>query len=128
MKKVFILRTDDDRARFVRWVNKFALTKPVQFTIELYRKRRSVSQNALMWIWLHEIATETGNDADDLHDLFKRKYLLPDEKEILGEVHQVYTTRTLSTVEFTEYLTRIEAFMATGYGITLTQPEASGWR
>ncbi len=128
MKKKFIIRDDLDRQRFVRWINLFQLGKPIQFTIEHYKKRRSLSQNALYHVWVAEIANDTGNDVDDVHLALKERFLKPEEKNILGEKYLIYTTRSLSTVEFTDFLARVEAFAASDLGIVLSQPEASGWR
>ncbi len=128
MKKQVILRTDEDRQRFVRWINLFSLEKPVLVTLESYRKKHSRSQAGLYRIWLGEIATETGQDPDELHEIFKRKFLTPEEAEIFGEQQLVYTTKNLSTTDYSEYMTKIEVLVA-DYGIMLSQPpSASGWR
>ena len=122
MKKQVILRTDEDRQRFVRWINLFSLGKPVLITLESYRKKHSRSQRGLYRIWLGEIASETGEmDPDELHEIFKRKFLTPEEMEIFGEKQLVYTTKNLSTIDYSEYMTRIEVLVA-DYGIMLSQP------
>ena len=128
MKKQVIIRTDEDRQRFVRWINLFSLEKPVLLTLENYVKKHSRSQRGLYRIWLGEIASETGNDKDWLHKRFKEKFLTPEEVEVLGEIILVYTTKNLSTVHYSEYMTQVETFVA-DYGIMLSQPpSASGWR
>lgn len=128
MKKEIVIRTDDDRQRFVRWVNLFDLEKPVLFTVERFRKKHSRSQRGLYRLWLGEIANETGNDTDELHNFFKLRYLVPEEKTILGEATLVYSTRNLTTVEYGEFMMKVEVFTASELGIVLSQPEASGWR
>jgi len=123
MKKAYTVRTRQELAEFIKRIQGFSVERPLQFTVGFYKKRRSTSANALMWVWLNEIAHETGNDVEDLHETFKRMFLAPEEKEIFGAVQHIYTTKTLSTVDFAEYLEKISAFVSRELGITLSQPD-----
>ena len=58
MKKTFILRKQDDLLPFVQYAQKFSLTKPVQIDISLYKKRRSLDQNAKMWAMLQDVSDQ----------------------------------------------------------------------
>jgi hypothetical protein len=95
-----------------------------QVTIELDTPRRSESQNRYYWLYLEVIARETGNDADDLHELFKRKFLPPAFKTIMGqEVKLPGSTTDLDKAGFSEYLERICALT----NVPLPDPEAAGY-
>ena len=95
-----------------------------------YVKRRSLSQNALMWKWINEVADHvqraTGQDSDDVHDFFKRKFLKPKVIEIAGETVQKYSTKNLTVPEMTEYMNHIYAFVTSELGILLPIPEELG--
>jgi len=58
MKRTFILRKQDDLLPFVQYVQKFSLEKPVQLDISLYKKRRSLDQNAKMWAMLTDVSDQ----------------------------------------------------------------------
>jgi hypothetical protein len=93
-------------------------------TIELEKKGRSRSQNNYYWVYLNVIARETGENADDLHEFFKRKFLPPVFKTVRGQELQLpRSTTTLSKAEFNEYLDRICALVE----IPLPDPEAAGY-
>ncbi len=71
---------------------------------------RSMSQNSLYWMFLGVIEFETGNNANDLHEYFKRKFLPPKFIKVLGkEIKIPSSTTDLNKIEFSEYLDKISA-------------------
>jgi len=98
-----------------------------QVTIEPFKKKRTLSQNALMWKWIGEVANlvhkETGQDADDIHEFFKTKFLPARIVEIAGETIERRTTTKLSTQEMSDYMTKIHAFVTSELGFILPLPE-----
>lgn len=103
-----------------------ALNPDKVFDVEVrpHTKKRTLSQNALMWKWLNEvvaqIADDTGNGADDVHEFFKRKFLTPKIIEIGGEVSERWSTKDLDTKSMSEYMEKIYAYCtAIGYVLTL---------
>lgn len=85
--------------------------KKVVIEIELEKSKRTLDQNALYWSYLEIIEKETGNLATDLHELFKRKFLPPIQKKILGIDFKIPSTTTnLSKVEFMDYMDKISSF------------------
>ena len=73
------------------------------------KKIRSLRQNNLYWLYLGVIEAETGNEIDDLHRLFKKKFLPWKIKNMYGEqILQLTSTTELTSDEFTEYLMKIE--------------------
>lgn len=76
--------------------------------VSKYVPIRSNQQNNFYWLYLGMIESETGNNADDLHEYFKRKYLKPEFIEVFGnEVKIPGTTTKLTKADFTDYLDRI---------------------
>lgn len=85
--------------------------KKLVVEIELEKSKRSLDQNAFYWLYIGVIEKETGNLAYDLHELFKRKFLPPIPKKILGvEFKLPASTTELSKADFGEYLDKISAF------------------
>lgn len=91
--------------------------------IERYTEPRTLSQNALMWLWFTCIERETGTDKLDVHDyycnLFLRRTALIKGREtvIAGG------TSRLNTVQMTDFLNKVKADAATELGIMLPLPE-----
>ena len=97
------------------------------YTLTLKRKqqKRSVSQNALMWLWFAAIAeawTEAcgyGITSQDVHDAYCMLLIPKDTPK--GKV--AGSTRMLTTEQMTDFLNRVQADAASEYGITLPNPE-----
>ena len=118
---IFVTVNDDVKQRAIEHIQ--GLDGVWDIEITKHRKSRSVSQNRLMWMWLNIISQETGNDADDLHELLKIKFLGTEKKVFLGtDIERAKSTTKLNTIEFTNYLDKIET-LANSIGITLPHPE-----
>ena len=122
--------------------------KPLVVEIRSESRDRSKAQNRLYWKWLHEIHRKTGNDEDQLHFEFKKKFLIgilkrddddyaamclaisalkQSESEQYraiadGVIRETSTTR-MDTAQFTEYLNLIEAFALKEFGMVLPVPD-----
>ena len=117
------LTSEVDRRMVISHIEKLDLQKT--YTVEVTEKkpRRTISQNSLYWLWVNCIAYETGNDADDLHEHFKRKYLTPEIVVLFGEQHERYSTTKLNTIQFKYLLDKVQAFANTDLGIELPDPD-----
>src|SRR5690625_94913 len=127
-KQVIVLRDDILRQSLIRYVQALDLSKPVQVTVAPHRKRRSLSQNALMWKWIHEITPyiqdKTGiEDPAVLHEYFKQTFLPAEIVEICGDVMEYRTTTKLTTAEMSEYMDRIYSWATQELGLLLPLPE-----
>lgn len=122
--------------------------KPLVVEIKPETKDRSKAQNRLYWKWLHEMHKKTGNDEDQLHFEFKKKFLInilkrdddsyaemclaisqlkQSESEQYraiadGVIRETSTTR-MNTSQFTNYLNLIEAFALKEFGMVLPVPD-----
>lgn len=82
--------------------------KAVRITIDRDIDTRSTQQNRFYWLYLGLIEDETGNNADDLHEYFKRKFLPPRFVKVFGnEIKLPATTTKLDKIQFTDYLEKI---------------------
>lgn len=128
-----IVRDENLRQRAIALLTGLDLSKPWQVTIEPYRKRRSLSQNALMWAWVDEVTEyvreHTGHERDEVHDFLKAKFLPKRFVEINGELREVPPTTTeLTTQEMATYMDSIYAWATTGLGLKLPLPVRLGER
>jgi hypothetical protein len=125
MKRKIISELDRDMV--IGYIKRLDLKKT--YTVEVTEKRvkRTISQNALYWLWLTCIAFETGNDKDELHDLFKRKYLQPERVMIFEDQFLRYSTTKLNTTQFKYYLDNIQVFASTELAIHLPDPKDKYW-
>lgn len=125
----FILYTDSTRFNTVANCKKFMdnLNKDKQWeiTIEPYKHKRSNRQNRLYWEWLTIIGKEIGYDKEELHDIFRRKFLPVNEVEVLGVTHHKLTStscKAFTTEMMMDYMERIDRFAAQDLGIILPHP------
>lgn len=78
--------------------------------IEKQISTRSLNQNQLYWLYLGVIERETGNNANELHEYFRRTLLTPKFIKVLGkEIKIPKSTTELSKLEFADYLDKISA-------------------
>lgn len=92
------------------WLDFLMNNEGKRLIVEVERETgiRSMSQNSFMWMYLGVIEKEKGELATDLHEFFKRKFLPPIPKKILGVEFKIPTsTTTLNKSEFADYLDKI---------------------
>lgn len=97
--------------------------KSVSVRVEEYKNPRSLSANALYWIWMNDLAKlfnskglriegeqgERDYDKDDCHDLMRTMFLGMEEKKLSKTViNKLKSTRKLNSSEFCNYMERIE--------------------
>lgn len=94
------------------------------YTVTIKRKSepRTLSQNALMWLWLKCLEDATGQPAEDWHEYFKTKFN-PKLVGVNGKVYRIgSSTARLSTTQMSDYMSKIQAEAAAEYGIVLPLP------
>jgi len=110
-----------------QWDKVLAKMPDCKVNLELKRRKnhRTLSQNALYWLWLEEISNYTGYYAEELHSSFKSMFLTDHSKKL----PLVRSTTALNKAQFSLYLSKVEQ-KANELGITLMQPEDyinQGW-
>jgi len=91
-------------------------------TIDKATRKRSIEQNALYWKVL-QITAEWSKDytPEDLHELFKQEFI--PQKVVRSKIDKrrkrkiPKSTTQLSTVEFTEYIKKVQALGVTMWAI-----------
>ncbi len=96
----------------------------VQVTISKPTKTRSDNQNGYYWgVVLKIMSKETGHTEEELHEIFKRKFLPPKVVTYRGVgIKMPSSTADTNTLEFTDYIERIRAEAGT-MGITIPDPD-----
>lgn len=94
-----------------------------ELSVSKRKSKRSLDQNALMWKWFSVIEDETGTSSQDIHDYYCNKFL----KRIVSVGNRdevvVSGTRNLNTAEMAEFLTKVQADVASELGIALPTSE-----
>lgn len=107
--------------RFDKWKRG---NEGVEVVIQPWKPTRSSSQHRYYWVYLGVIAKETGELENDLHQLFKRKFLPPVFRTVMGEeVSTPRSTTKLSKADFGDYLDKICALT----NVPMPDPEVAGY-
>lgn len=93
-----------------------------RLTIERYTEPRTLSQNALMWLWFTCIEQETGTPKQDFHDYYCKLFLSRTAVIKGKETVIAGSTSRLNTLQMTEFLNKVKADAATEFGIMLPLP------
>lgn len=111
----YIIADPNVRGHVADMIGQLDLTKKFVVIVKPFRKKRTLSQNALMWKWINEVADavkeHSGYDADDLHEFFKIKLLPADcvtVVEVEGEIIERRTTTKMTKAQMTKYMSNIE--------------------
>ena len=152
MKQVFrIISESVMKHCFTEIVKQYKDGQVCSVIITDQNETRSQAQNRLYWLWLKQIEDSTGQDDEDLHVMFKRKFLAKIYARDDGEMAQLFeslntlkrqpnyeqevalpfakrflSTTQATTAQFSEYLNEIEVW-AFGRGIPLKIPEDLRW-
>jgi hypothetical protein len=99
--------------------------KRVSISLERYRKGRSLKANAYLWgVVYRTIAEWCGHTDDELHEIFKSKFL--PRRELLlptgEEIPLSGTTAALDTDAFSEYVSKVKLWAAE-QGVHVPDPD-----
>lgn len=94
------------------------------------RHPRTLSQNALFWIWCADIANffnhAYGDDSwnkDNVHDLFCSMFRYPKALPNGEVVDKWVETSKLNKKQMTDFMNKIQAYMATEHGVSVPLPD-----
>lgn len=83
--------------------------KKVWVTFDKRLPQRSQRANSYYWVYLGQIAEETGYTKEEVHEWAKQMFLANRAVEVFGKsVRVAPSTTALSTGEFMEYINKIE--------------------
>ena len=96
-------------------------------TLSRQERRRTLAENRLLWLWFSCLEKETGTPKEDFHDYYCSRFL---RRQVVfnGEERTVTGgTSKLNTVQFSDFLNRIQADVASEFGIRLPNPDDLYW-
>ena|SRR3990167_9739614 len=100
-----------NREEFENYLTYKLADKDCILTIEEKKYKRSLQQNAYYWAYLNLIEDETGNLAEDIHEIAKRKFLPPRFTSVKGQEYKLpATTSNLDKKDFGDYMDKISAW------------------
>lgn len=122
-----IIHDEDSRAYAIAFIQGLELSRKWAITVAPHKKKRTLSQNALMWKIFEIIGQETGNSKRDVEQFYNDEFL--NGREVtMGDVTKLVrrSTADLNTLEESEFISKIYAH-ATGFlGIMLPHPGDQG--
>ena len=86
-----------------------------RITIEEISASRTTDQNRFYWAILNDIADQTGNTSDELHETFRAMFLT--DRGVTPP--RIRSTTELDVREFITYIDQILAYIGTEMGITV---------
>lgn len=120
----FRIISKKDKEAVKAYVDKLPEGRRFDVFVKIHREKRTVDQNRLLFLWIGCISRETGYFKDEVHEIFKKKFLGVETFEMWGEkVERVKSTTSLNTKQFSDYLERIQQFASTEMGIILPDPK-----
>lgn len=121
--ETFTLRNEQVKANCIEFISKLPAEPVMQVIIKPYVKKRSIDSNSLYWKWLEVFSEYTGYSKDDMHDVFRARFLPVIERTVKGiELRELTSTTSLNTKQFSEYMKEIE-ILAVEMGIVLPYPD-----
>jgi hypothetical protein len=120
---IYRINTKYDKPNIIKAIQILNEDKSWVIKIEPKKTVRTIASNRLYWLWLACISDETGSDKDELHRYFGDKYLPKVEKIVLYNIVFVpISTTKLGTIQYKNYLDKIQIFASTELGISLPNP------
>ena len=122
---VFLIENEKSKEAVISYIRNLILKKPYEVVISRKKEKRSISQNALMWMWFECLAQETGHTKEQFHEhycnMFLKKLSPIDGQMVVGG------TRALTKDAFTDFLNKVQADAASYFGVILPTPEDLYW-
>ena len=130
MKKTTIIKTEEDKQAFIKALENAIIKDPVLVETSLYKPKRSLAINSLLWIWNGEIQKHIRDtqgqiySSDDIHEYFVNLLLPRKAIEINGRERAIRAhTSKFTNKEMVDYLGLLEMYAAEHLNLILTHPE-----
>tara|TARA_R110000772_G_scaffold231299_2_gene342017 strand:+ start:798 stop:1202 length:405 start_codon:yes stop_codon:yes gene_type:complete len=79
----------------------------MKVVLELVKKKRSLNQNALLWVWCEQFGDHTGNFKDYIYKYFEDEFCPVVERNINGEATFIKCAKKLEPKKFSEYMEKV---------------------
>lgn len=114
---------EHEKEAIKRWCTTFKDGTKVDITIKKHKSARSNAQNRYYWkVVVGILADEFGYESDEMHMVLREKFLrIHDDKH--PDFVIAKSTTKLSTVEFIEYIEKIQRWASIEHSIFIPDPE-----
>jgi hypothetical protein len=120
--RIFILEDADQLDRLAQFIGRQGKQLPLEVTVKNYVPKRSNPQNSRLWK-LHALAAaETGDTAEDMHEMALCRFFgYTEHKRLDGTIKRVPLKRSSQRdkEEFGKLMEQTEIFYATELGVWL---------
>ena len=130
MKKQTIIHNEADKMSFISILQKAKIEKAILVETSVYKPKRSLAINRLLWLWNGEIQKhirETQGhvySVDDIHEYFVTLLLPNDVIEINGKEKTIRAhTSKMNNKEMCLYLELLDMYCAEHLNLILPHPE-----
>ena len=130
MKNTTVISNASDKADFIERIKKADIAKPILVETSLYKPKRSLAINSLMWIWNGEIQKHIRDtqgqvySADDIHEYMVLLLMPKRVVEINGREKTIRAaTSKMTNKEMVGYLELLEQYCAEHLNLILTHPD-----
>jgi len=121
----FYVRDETIRSNVMREILKGKL--PLNVKVSEAKKKRSLPQNNLYWKHLTLMEEATGHTKEELHDIFRLRFLPKRDLDVDGIVYKLpISTTELTTKEFSKYMDNIR-LTASELDVVLPYPDYYGY-
>ena len=83
-----------------------------EYIIDIKKPTRTEKQNSLYWSILDYVYEQTWIDKDELHLLFKQKFLSKPVLTCFGDINITQSTKELDKDEFNNFITQVTLFLS----------------
>jgi hypothetical protein len=126
--RTFVLRNDFIRTNLLSFLGKLDLVVTMEVIVRPFVEKRTLEQNARLWL-LHTKAAEfVGCTAEDMHEeMLCKVYGYSEVKMPSGYMKRVPLKRSSARnrKEFAQFMEQVEAFYISELGVWLDQLEAA---
>jgi hypothetical protein len=132
-KQEVVISSGPQMDRVIELLKCLDLSKKWKVSISPVTAKRSLNQNALMWMWfshasdyIRDHTGEGGYDKDKLDQFFKRRFAPASCRSYVtigGQTEEYISTKNMTKKEMSEYMMKISIWCAQEMGLMLPHPE-----
>lgn len=123
-ERSFILRSEFIVRNLLAFIGKLDLSMTWEVIVRPFVEKRSLTQNARLWLLHTAAAKHVGCSPEDMHeDMLCKFYGYTEVRMPSGDVKRIPLKRSsqLNKKEFAEFMEQVEAFYISELGVSLDQ-------
>lgn len=124
----FVLHNDFIRRNLLGFLQKLDFSTPMEVIVRPYVEKRTLEQNARLWLLHTKAAEYVGCSAEDMHeDMLCKVYGYTEVRMPSGDQKRIPLKRSSARnrKEFAAFMEQVEAFYISELGVWLDQREAA---